>query len=109
LFLGGASLYAGGLSFAEGAIATAGIFSSADDITAGSGRGTLFENLVGKENSDQFKLGIDVLSLSSGLRSLLKNSSITKGNVIMENKKYDNFMLDLFNVVNDEANTLKGV
>jgi len=109
LFLGGASLYAGGLTFGEAAIATAGMVTSADDITAGSGRGTLLENLVGKSNSDKLKLGVDLLSLSGGLRSLLTNSSVTKGNVIMENKDYDNFLLDLINVVNDEVNTLMGV
>ena len=53
--------------------------------------------------------GVDLLSLSGGLRSLLTNSSVTKGNVIMENKDYDNFLLDLINVVNDEVNTLMGV
>ena len=60
-------------------------------------------------NSNKLKLGVDLLSLSGGLRSLLTNSSVTKGNVIMENKDYDNFLLDLINVVNDEVNTLMGV
>jgi RHS repeat-associated protein len=109
LVLGGASFYAGGMTLWEMIVATAGTATSADDITAGSGKGTLLENLVGKDGSDKLKLGIDLLSLSGGLRSLLTNSSVTKGNVIVENKEYDNFLVDLINVVNDEVNSLMGI
>lgn len=96
--LGGASIYSGGLNLIGGL----GMGTAIDDISAGTGRGTLLENLLGKDAADGTKVVVDAISLSAGLRSLIK-TAIDKGS------KYDNFLIDLSNVVDDEVNAIKGL
>ncbi len=102
LVLGGTAAVAkGSLSFIEGW----GLLNSVDDITSGSGQGSVLENLFGKETVDNAKLFQSGVSFSTGLVGYMRKAHIE----VTEGKKYKNAVIDLFNVVNDEINLIKGV
>lgn len=107
--LSGGSLIAGGLSKSDKVISLLGLAGSMDDVTAGAGQGTIFENLMGSRTTDRLKLGLSILSFSKGMQSIMKSSITVEGNTIRPNKDYDRFVIDMSNVINDEINSIKGV
>ncbi|MGB3525011.1 MAG: hypothetical protein WBB32_03475 [Flavobacteriales bacterium] len=90
---GGSMIAAEGVSF----MGLAGLATSADDLTAGSGNGSVMEQLLGKDATKYIKLGVTATSFGTGLKSLIENTATGKT---------DNFFIDFMNVLNDEFDLL---
>jgi hypothetical protein len=89
ILTGGSMIAAESISF----MGVAGLATSADELTAGSEKGSVMEQLLGKDATQYIKLGVTASSFGTGLKSLIEDTATGKT---------DNFFIEFMNVLNDE-------